>query len=324
MLLTLVTFPSFQPAAARQPVLRRAAAPRLALVDSKKLDLLTAIEKFDAARAIDGTVPVDFGVKGGELDEDSRAPKDLASSGAFYAVSQKVGEAADGVLSAVEALEAAAPQPDATRYFGTLEGARLCPLDGAWLNIFTTAADATFSKDSKRGDALVFNVIDAKKGGITNVINFLPAGTTKPPVLEQFRVSLTATALSPSSLSLVFRCVRIRLTRLPLPLLSLAAAAIGAALAPGVLRKVATLFGGFVATALAAKLPALPLPFGLRTTLTLPVPGPFLTRILFAFRKKEPPKAIVDFLFLDDELRVQRTNQGNIFVQRRAPAGWGP
>ena len=96
------------------------------------------------------------------------------------------------------------------------------------------------------------------------------------------------------------------------------------ALAPGVLRKVATLFGGFVATALAAKLPALPLPFGLRTTLTLPVPGPFLTRILFAFRKKEPPKAIVDFLFLDDELRVQRTNQGNIFVQRRAPAGWGP
>ena len=34
--------------------------------------------------------------------------------------------------------------------------------------------------------------------------------------------------------------------------------------------------------------------------------------------------AIVDFLFLDDELRVQRTNQGNVFVQRRAPAGWGP
>ena len=325
MLLTLVTLPSWQPAAARQPFLRRAAPPRLALVDSKKQELFTAIEKFDAARAIDGTVPVDFGVKGGELDEDSRAPKDLASSGAFYAVSQKVGEAADGVLSAVEALEAAAPQPDATRYFGTLEGARLCPLDGAWLNIFTTAADATFSKDSKRGDARVYNVIDAKKGGVTNVIDFLPAANaTKPPVLEQFRVSLTATALSPSSLSLVFRCVRIRLTRLPLPLLSLAAAAIGAALAPGVLRKVATLFGGLLATALAAKLPALPLPFGLRTTLTLPVPGPFLTRILFAFRKKEPPKAIVDFLFLDDELRVQRTNQGNIFVQRRAPAGWGP
>ena len=170
----------------------------------------------------------------------------------------------------------------------------------------------------------MYNVIDAKKGGVTNVIDFLPAANaTKPPVLEQFRVSLTATALSPSSLSLVFRCVRIRLTRLPLPLLSLAAAAVGAALAPGVLRKVATLFGGLVATALAAELPALPLPFGLRATLTLPVPGPFLTRILFAFRKKEPPKAIVDFLFLDDELRVQRTNQGNIFVQRRAPAG-GP
>ena len=31
-----------------------------------------------------------------------------------------------------------------------------------------------------------------------------------------------------------------------------------------------------------------------------------------------------ELLYLDDELRVQRTNQGNIFVQRRAPAGWGP
>ena len=287
-----------------------------------KARLFAAISSFDEVRSRGG-VNVDFGVKGGELDKDTRAPTNLADGG-FYAVSEELGKAADDVLARVDELFPLNPTPDPTRFLGTVEGG-LCPLHGCWSNIFTTAADATFSKDSKRGDALVFNVIDAKKGGVTNVINFLPAGNaTKPPVLEQFRVSLTATALSPSSLSLVFRCVRIRLTRLPLPLLSLAAAAIGAALAPGVLRKVATLFGGFVATALAAKLPALPLPFGLRTTLTLPVPGPFLTRILFAFRKKEPPKAIVDFLFLDDELRVQRTNQGNIFVQRRAPAGWGP
>ena len=228
------------------------------------------------------------------------------------------------MLSAVEALEAAAPQPDATRYFGTLEGARLCPLDGAWLNIFTTAADATFSKDSKRGDARVYNVIDAKKGGITNVIDFLPAANaTKAPVLEQFRVAHCDGAVAV-----------VALARLPLRPYPAHAAAAATAVArrrrhrrrarAGRVAEVATLFGGLLATALAAKLPALPLPFGLRTTLTLPVPGPFLTRILFAFRKKEPPKAIVEFLFLDDELRVQRTNQGNIFVQRRAPAGWGP
>ena len=240
-------------------------------------------------------------------------------------MSQKVGEAADGVLSAVEALEAAAPQPDATRYFGTLEGARLCPLDGAWLNIFTTAADATFSKDSKRGDARVYNVIDAKKGGITNVIDFLPAAAAtsrrcssssacRSPRRRSRRVRSRSSSAASVSGSRGCRC---RCCRSPPPP---SASRSRRACCARSRRSSA----GFVATALAAKLPALPLPFGLRTTLTLPVPGPFLTRILFAFRKKEPPKAIVDFLFLDDELRVQRTNQGNIFVQRRAPAGWGP
>lgn len=60
----------------------------------------------------------------------------------------------------------------------------------------------------------------------------------------------------------------------------------------------------------------LPIPF----TLVIPVPGPFLTRILFALRrKKRPPPAYFDVLYLDNDLRVQRTGQGNIFVQKRLP-----
>jgi len=62
--------------------------------------------------------------------------------------------------------------------------------------------------------------------------------------------------------------------------------------------------------------------FGRRLTLTLPVPGPFLTRILFFFRRnKKPPAAYFDVLYLDEDLRVHQTGQGSFFVQRRP--SWG-
>ena len=62
--------------------------------------------------------------------------------------------------------------------------------------------------------------------------------------------------------------------------------------------------------------------FGLAFALTLviPVPGPFITRILFFFRpKKKAPPAFFDVLYLDDDLRVHKTAQGNLFVQQRRP-----
>ena len=61
--------------------------------------------------------------------------------------------------------------------------------------------------------------------------------------------------------------------------------------------------------------------FGRRLTLTLPVPGPFITRLLTLFSRKEVPQAYFDVLYLDDELRVHKTGQGAIFVQRRPQRG---
>ena len=52
-----------------------------------------------------------------------------------------------------------------------------------------------------------------------------------------------------------------------------------------------------------------------RLTLTLPVPGPFLTRLITFFTRKAPPKPYFELLYLDDELRVHETGQGNIFIQ---------
>ena len=68
-----------------------------------KAALFNAIDKFNAATAVDGTVPIDFGVKGGELDKKSRAPRNLFPDG-FDAVSENVGTAAKGVMAAVDAL----------------------------------------------------------------------------------------------------------------------------------------------------------------------------------------------------------------------------
>ena len=57
--------------------------------------------------------------------------------------------------------------------------------------------------------------------------------------------------------------------------------------------------------------------FGRRLTLTLPVPGPFLTRIISFFTGKPVPTAYFDVLYLDADLRVHRTGQNATFVQRR-------
>ena len=248
-----------------------------------KQALLDAIAAYDQATAADGVPSVDFGVKGGELDGDSRAPRDLLKAGAFWAVSERVGVAADAVVKAVEEVTAANPTPEPTAGFGTAEGASVCPLHGRWRNVWTTAADATFSPESKRGGANVSNIVDAASGRTTNIIDFLPRDhpafratrtvAPKPP-LESLNVVLKAKAVSPSRIELVFRFVKPRVKIL-----------------------------------------------GRYRTLIIPVPGPFITRILFFFRpRKKVPPAFFDVLYLDDDLRVHKTGQGNLFVQRRAQA----
>lgn len=146
------------------------------------------------------------------------------------------------------------------------------------------AASATFSSDSKRGGALVSNLVDATSGRTTNIIEFTgvdhPAfratrnGPRTPPA-QSLKVILSATAVSPNRIELVFRRIRARLN--------------------------VKLFGRR---------------FGL--TLVLPVPGPFITRILFFFKpQKKAPQAYFDVLYLDEDLRVHKTAQGNLFVQRK-------
>jgi hypothetical protein len=168
--------------------------------------LFAAIAEFRSAEQAEGKTSIDFGVKGGELDKKSRAPADLRN-----VWRGRVKSAATAVEDAIQALALCGnPTADATKLLGTVEGA-LCPLHGAWRNVWTTAADASFSPNSTRGDA---------------------------------------------------------------------------------------------------------------ATIVIPVPGPFITRVLSLLGrgpKEGPPPAYFDVIYLDDELRVHVTGQGNLFVQRRAP-----
>ena len=228
-----------------------------------RMALFAAIAEFRAVEQAEGKTSIDFGVKGGELDKKSRAPADLRN-----VWRGRVRVAATTVEDAIKALALRNPPADATKLLGTVEGA-LCPLHGAWRNVWTTAADASFSPNSTRGDAAVYNVVDGLSGQVTNHIDFLSGA--------QFRVVLRATALSPQRVGLRFRFVKVSP---PKPIL------------------------------------------GLIRTIVLPVPGPFITRVLSLLGrgpKEGPPPAYFDVIYLDDELRVHVTGQGNLFVQQRAP-----
>ena len=76
------------------------------------------------------------------------------------------------------------PTEEPTLYLGDKEKGEQSPLNGEWKLLFTTAADATFSKNSTRGDAKVKNVVDASRGRITNVIDF-PSRNGAEPLLKQ-------------------------------------------------------------------------------------------------------------------------------------------
>jgi hypothetical protein len=253
----------------------RWAAPSADAVQLKD-QLLQNIRELRNLQSRDGSLSIDFGVKGGELNATSRAPQKVD----YYAVSTDVGKAADTVMATCDYITACNPTSNATAYLGDKEKGLMAPLHGPWKLLFTTAADASFSKNSTRGDARAQNVVDAPKGRITNVIDFLPKEDGKVPVLKQLQVVIGAKASSASRVELNFRYAKAVLTRF--------------------------LF--------------LPVTW----TLYIPVPATFITRCIVLFYRifrrrqaKKPPQAYFDVVYLDDDLRIHKTGEDNLFVQAR-------
>ena len=120
----------------------------------------------------------------------------------------------------------------------------------------------------------------ARREPITNVIDFEPKPDGTEPVLKQLNVIIKAIPVSAKRVELQFRYAKAVLTRF--------------------------LF------------------WKVQWSLYIPVPGPFITRCLVFFSRifrfgkvKKVPKGYFDLLYLDDELRVHRTGEDNLFVQSR-------
>jgi len=130
--------------------------------------------------------------------------------------------------------------------------------------------------------------VDATKGTITNIIEFTPKEDGKQPVLESLNVVIRATAATKARVELQF----------------------------------------LYAKAVLTKFFFLPL-FGRKITLYIPVPAPLITRLIVFFSRlvkfirrrsgevKLPPNPYFDVLYLDNNLRIHKTGDDNLFVQAR-------
>jgi PAP_fibrillin len=258
------------------------------VVQRLKKELLSALTNQILQERDGGFTNLNWGSKGGELTEAGRVPRQVD----YSLISPAVGAAASQVLAICDRLQRVSPPPTTipTQYLGDRQRGDLAPLNGAWKLLFSNAADAVFSKDSKRGAAKTQNIVDAKRGKITNVIDFqtLPDGTE--PVLKQLQVIIKATALNAQRVQLDFQYAKVKLT----------------------------------------KFFFLPL-FGRTLTLYIPVPAAFITACIEFFQRirqwvlrrkakgeKRTARGYFDVLFLDDQLRVHKTGQGNMFVQAKA------
>jgi hypothetical protein len=239
--------------------------------------LLDAISNLRTFQERDGEVAINFGVKGGELNATSRAPQKVD----YYAISKDVGDAAEEVNRISNELASVSPTDVPTKYLGDKENGDLAPLNGPWKLLFTTAADASFSKNSTRGFAKVQNVVDGKRGRITNVIDFEPKDDGSLPPLKQLNVVIRAKAENERRVGLVFKYAKVVLNK--------------------------KWFG----RNLTLYIPV-PAPFLTRFIV-------LISRIFKFGRKKgaekKVPKAYFDVIYLDEALRIHRTGDDNLFVQ---------
>lgn len=248
-----------------------------------KNELIESIKRFRTLKDRDGDVVVEFGVKGGELNETSRAPQKVN----FYSVSKDVGDSAAKVMAICDQLSKISPIDEPTMFLGNAKNGTSAPLNGPWKSLFSTAADASFSKNSTRGSAKLQNIVDAKKGRITNVIDFDEREDGTKPALEQLNVVIKAKAVSRKRVELTFLYAKLVLNKF------------------------------FFFPLFGRKLKIyIPVPAAFLTRLII-IWGKIISFVRKNSAPKAPPGAYFDILYLDRDLRIHKTGQDNLFIQVR-------
>jgi hypothetical protein len=200
----------------------------------------------------------------------------------FYAISQDLGDKAKEIVELCNDLAKHSPIKEPTKFLGDSELGGLAPLEGAWRSLFTTAADADFPQKDYQGPPRVQNVVNAKEGTITNVVDFPRKVDGTDPLLQQLNVIIRAKKASANRVELQFRYAKAILTKLLW------------------LKFKWTLY-----------IPVPP-PIVVRCLV-------FVSRLVRFGRKgaKRVPNGYFDILYLDDNLRVHRTGEDNYFVQAK-------
>lgn len=238
-----------------------------------KGELLEAITEFRAIKQRDGQ-----GSEKRKRRSASQGPQKID----FYSVSQDLGNQAQKVVDLCNQIAAYNPTSEPTKFLGDKKVGNLAPLQGAWRSLFTTAADADFTPKGKERTPKVQNVVNAKKGTITNVVDFPSKEDGSDPVLKSLNVIIKATPTSSDRVELQFKYAKATLTKL--------------------------LWFKFRWTLFIP----VPPPFLVRALV-------FVSRLVKFGRKgtKRVPKGYFDILYLDRDLRVHKTGEDNYFVQSR-------
>jgi hypothetical protein len=199
----------------------------------------------------------------------------------FNAISPDLGDKAQEIVELCNQLAQYNPINEPTKFLGDSERGGFAPLDGAWRSLFTTAADADFPPKEGQAPPRVQNVVNAREGTITNVVDFSKENGTDP-LLQQLNVVIGAKPASANRVALKFRYAKAILTKL--------------------------LWFNFKWTLY------IPVPPTIVVRCLV-----FVTRLVRFGRKggKRVPKGYFDILYLDSDLRVHRTGEDNYFVQAK-------
>ncbi len=136
----------------------------------------------------------------------------ILASDSFKQMKLDVGVTGNKVIELAEQLSLLNPNPNPTLGFKGYGGvsAEDNMLNGQWKLRFTTAADASFAASKERGVAITSQVIEAKEGTFTNVVDF------EKGKLRGFRVVVNGKPLSNTDIQLEFKSVKLlRESRFP-------------------------------------------------------------------------------------------------------------
>lgn len=138
--------------------------------------------------------------------------KSVITTDKFRQKTLDIGDDGKAIIDLAEELIKLNPTPNPAYGFRGYDGGDPadCKLGGKWKLRFTTAADASFDKNEKRGKISTSQEIDCEKGTLTNVVDF------ERGKLEGFRVVVAGTPVSDAEIDLSFQQVNIlRESRFP-------------------------------------------------------------------------------------------------------------